>query len=101
MEGGSQGRAKFDEIVARHQAQYYNSIGSYADGPEALEALGIQAPDPVPTKEVEVMDEFGGLEDVQQVIDDSQLVLNQVYLVPGRGAMIAVNKNGQLELDDL
>lgn len=99
--GGSQGRAKFDEIVARHQAQYYNSIGSYADGPEALEALGIQAPDPVPTKEVEVMDEFGGLEDVQQVIDDSQLVLNQVYLVPGRGAMIAVNKNGQLELDDL
>lgn len=99
--GGRQGRAKFNEIVARHQAQYYNSIGSYGDGPEALEALGIQAPDPVPTKEVELMDEFGGLEDVQTVIDDSQLVLNQVYLVPGRGAMIVVNKNGQLDLDDL
>jgi len=44
---------------------------------------------------------MGGLEDVVPVIDDSQLKLNQVYLVPGRGPMIAVNKNGQLELDDL
>ena len=99
--GGPDGRGAFDEIVARHQAQFYEAIGKYNNGAEALAALGIEAPDPVPVTDREVFDEMGGLESVEQVIDDSQLQLNQVYLVPGRGAMIAVNKNGQLELDDL
>lgn len=98
--GGEAGRGAFDEIVARHQAQFYEAIGKYNNGAEALAALGIEAPDPIPTTDIERMDEFGDMQ-VESVIDDSQLQLNQVYLVPGRGAMIAVNKNGQLELDDL
>ena len=98
--GGEAGRGAFDEIVARHQAQFYQAIGKYNNGAEALAALGIEAPDPIPTTDIERMDEFGDMQ-VESVIDDSQLQLNQVYLVPGRGAMIAVNKNGQLELDDL
>ena len=99
--GGEEGRAKFNEIVARHQAQYYQAIGSYGDGPEALEALGIEAPDPVPTKDVEsVLNEAGDTE-VVTTIDVTQLEQNKVYLVPNQGAMIAVQVGGKLRLEKL
>ena len=109
--GGEEGRAKFNEIVARHQAQYYQAIGSYGDGPEALEALGIKAPDPAPLKDKEIFDEFDNLVDVRQVIDDTNLLPNQIYLVPGQGVGIALpnpnynpndpNNRAKFIIDDL
>ncbi len=52
--GAESARGKFQSILARHNAQYYKAIGSYTQGPAALQALGIKAPDMYPTEEVEV-----------------------------------------------
>jgi len=101
--GGEEGRAAFNKIIARHQVQYYNAVGSYGDGPEALAALGIEAPDPVPTKDVEsesVLNEAGDME-VVTTIDVTQLEQNKVYLVPNQGAMIAVRVGDKLRLEKL
>jgi hypothetical protein len=96
--GSQAARSKFDQVLNAHNAQYFVAIDKYADGPEALQALGISAPDMYPTEEIE--DEAAGVT-VQPKQPDLSMV-GQVYKMPdGRIGQITPKVNGRFGVNFL
>ena len=83
--GDPAAQAKFNAVQDRHNAQYYKAIGSYTQGPAALQALGIKAPDMYPTEEVEVgpPGQSGGF--VSQPVKARKSMVGRVYMHPQYG----------------
>ena len=92
--GSQAARSKFDQVLNAHNAQYFTAINGYADGPEALQALGIDVPDVFPTEEIE--DEAG--EFTIQYKQPSADMIGQVYMHPQYGLVQVLNVNNSPEL---
>lgn len=100
--GAEAARGKFLSILARHNAQYYKAIGSYTQGPAALQALGIEAPDMYPTEEVEIEvgpAGQGGFE--SQPVQASKDMIGKVYMHPQYGLVQVIEKDGNAFFDTL
>jgi hypothetical protein len=101
--GEPEAQAKFKAVQDRHNAQYYKAIGSFTQGPAALQALGIKAPDMYPTEEVEIgpPGQSGGFETKPVAANPS--MVGKVYLMPnGLLAQITEpNEKGQYGTDYL
>lgn len=90
--GSQAARSKFDQVLNAHNAQYFSAIDGYADGPEALLALGISAPDMYPTEQVEdTAGEFS-----TQPSAPTEDMVGQVYKMPdGKLGQITPMVNGK------
>ena len=99
--GDPAAQAKFNAVQDRHNAQYYKAIGSYTQGPAALQALGIKAPDMYPTEEVEVgpPGQSGGF--VSQPVKARKSMVGRVYMHPQYGLVQVAEENGKPFFDTL
>ena len=90
--GDAAAEDKYQSVLNAHNAQYFSAIDGYADGPEALLALGISAPDMYPTEQVE--DEKA--EFSTQPSAPTKDMVGQVYKMPdGKLGQITPMVNGK------
>ncbi len=95
--GDASAQGAYQGVLNAHNAQYFTAINGYADGPEALQALGISVPDMYPTEEIE--DEAAGVT-IQLKQPDLDMV-GQVYMHPQYGLVQVLNVNNSPELKRL
>lgn len=93
----------YQQIRARHDAQYFIAIEGYEQGGAAAQALGLQTPDDIPMTDVERQvgpPGGGGMLQVDTVIDYAATDVGDIYQHPQFGlGQIVLDSSGRKAFD--
>ncbi len=93
----------YQQIRARHDAQYFIAIEGYEQGGAAAQALGLQTPDDIPMTDVERRvgsPGGGGMIQVDSVIDYAATDVGDIYQHPQFGlGQIVLDSSGRKAFD--